>query len=77
MHDEDLESFLIRYSRQIKELTIIVGLLAFLGLFYKLPPYRHFLETVTRPVVKGILTVYSGFSSLLFRTVGVDWGPFI
>jgi len=74
MPDEDLVPFWVRYAHLIREFAVIAGLSLFLGLYYKLPPYRHFFNTLGHPVVKGILTVYSQVSTIVFRMTGANWG---
>ncbi|MCB4757174.1 MAG: hypothetical protein LHV69_09155 [Elusimicrobia bacterium] len=74
MNDDIREGFFSKYNRQLKEATVIAGLTLFLLLFWKLPPYQEFLNRLSRPVVKGIMTVYSHASTFLFQTTGIDLG---
>ncbi len=67
-------SFFQRYSRDIKEMGVVLLVLAFFWAFRRYPPMQSFVDKGFDPAVAGITVLYGKISSALYRRTGLNGG---
>jgi len=67
-------SFHERYSREIKEVGVIVFILVFFAAYQNVDAVGGIVDKIVDPAVQGISIVYGRFSTLLLHQTGIDLG---
>ena len=72
--DRNTPPFFRRFYREIKEISVIVGLVAFYAIYANIPFVARVVDTAVRPAVAGCTKAGEIISTFLFRHTGLDLG---